>query len=310
MNARFVWSGFVAFCFEVLIFIGLFYALIHRPKELYTAKDKTQLEFIQIDQILDTPKPKETPKPIPQEKPKETPKKQEAPKIREEKKVEAPIEKKETPTPKVEIPKPLPPKPLPPKPQEQKAKVPDIKDIFSSPTAGTGVKKLFERVDSANPPVREEEVYDNRPTFSANSIQSKDYAYIQQDSQELAKETSKLKDTLEKIWEKELEIKVDRPSTQDLSDGKYDEWFASVKKILYAKWDNHFYESVSIVVYITITDEGKFSYRIISKSKNSSYNTYMQSLLDSLCQEKFPPYPKGKQKSIEVTFKTKEQANA
>lgn len=308
MNARFLWSGFVAFCFEILIFVGLFYALLYKPKELYTAKDKTQLEFIQIDQILDkTPKQKQ--KPTPQEKPQEKPKeeavkKQEVIK-QEEKKVEVPIEKKEVPTPKVET-----PKPLPPKPQEQKAKVPDIKDIFSSPVAGTGVKKLFEKVDSANPPVREEEVYDNRPTFSANSIQSKNYAYTQQDSQELAKETSKLKDTLEKIWEKELEIKVDKPSTQDLSDGKYDEWFASVKKILYAKWDNHFYESVSIVVYITITDQGNFSYRIISKSKNSSYNTYMQALLDSLCKEKFPPYPKGKQKTIEVTFKTKEQANA
>lgn len=304
MSARFLWSGFVAFCFEILIFVGLFYALLYKPKELYTAKDKTQLEFIQIDEILDkTPKKKEKPKTLPQEKPKEeAPKKVEVPK-QEEKKVETPIEKKEVPTSKVET-----PKPLPPKPQEQKAKVPDIKDIFSSPVAGSGVKKLFEKVDSANPPVREEEVYDNRPTFSANSIQSKNYAYTQQDSGELAKETSKLKDTLEKIWEKELEMTSTPP--QDLSDGKYDEWFASVKKILYAKWDNHFYESVSIVVYITITDQGNFSYRIISKSKNSSYNTYMQNLLDSLCKEKFPPYPKGSQKSIEVTFKTKEQANA
>lgn len=292
MGARFFWSGIVAFCIEVLIFVGLFYAMLYRPKELYTAKDKTQLEFIQIDQILDTlPKKKETPKPLPKEQEKKE----------EQKKIEKPIEKKELPTPKVEEPKPLPPKP-------QEKKTPNIKEMFSSPVSGTGVKKLFEKVDSANPPVREEEVYDNRPTFSANSIQSKNYAYSQQDSQELAKETSKLKDTLEKIWEKELEMTSTPP--QDLSDGKYDEWFAKVKKILYAKWENHFYESVSIVVYITITDQGKFSYRIISKSKNSSYNNYMQNLLESLCQEKFPPYPKGKQKSIEVIFKTKEQANA
>lgn len=306
MNARFLWSGFVAFCFEILIFVGLFYALLYKPKELYTAKDKTQLEFIQIDQILDkTPKQKQ--KPTPQEKSQEKPKeeavkKQEVIK-QEEKKAEKPIEKKEVPTPKVET-----PKPLPPKPQEQKAKVPDIKDIFSSPVTGSGVKKLFEKVDSANPPVREEEVYDNRPTFSANSIQSKNYAYTQQDSQELAKETSKLKDTLEKIWEKELEMTSTPP--QDLSEGKYDEWFAAVKGILYQKWDSHLYESVSIKVHITITDQGKFSYFIISNSKKPSYNNYMKNLLDSLCQEKFPPYPGKGQKSIEVTFKTKEQANA
>lgn len=306
MNARFLWSGFVAFCFEIFIFVGLFYAMLYKPKELYTAKDKTQLEFVQIDQILESlPKQKETPKP--KEKPQEKPKPKEIEKKIEQKKIEKPIEKTQALTPKVETPKPLTPKSV-----EKKAKTPDIKDIFSSPVVGTGVKKLFEKVDSANPPVREEEIYDNRPTFSANSIQSKNYEYSQQDSQDLAKETSKLKNTLEKIWEKELEIKSsdDTPSTQDLSDGKYDEWFAKVKKILYEKWDSHFYESVLIVVYITITDQGKFSYQIISKSKNSSYNIYMQKLLDSLCQEVFPPYPKGKQKTIEVTFKTKEQANA
>lgn len=302
MNARFLWSGFVAFCFEALIFVGLFYALLPKPKELYTAKDKTQLEFIQIDQILEqVPKAKETPKPLlKEEKPKEA--KKEVKPI--ESKPKEVVEKSEI---KPLEPKPE-PKPLPPKPKEEKPKTPEIKDIFSSPVAGSGVKKLFEKVDSANPPVREEEVYDNRPTFSANSIQSKNYAYTQQDSQELAKETSKLKDTLEKIWEKELEMTSTPP--QDMADGKYDEWFAKVKNILYAKWDNHFYESVSIVVHITITDQGDFSYRIIKKSKNSSYNTYMQNLLQSLCQMKFPPYPKGKQKSIEVTFKTKEQGNA
>lgn len=304
MNARFLWSGCVAFCLEVLLFVGLFFALLPKPKELYSAKDKTQLEFIQIDQIIaEVPKQKEKPiikeKSTPKEAPKETPKEAQ----KEEKKMVKEIEK--TPAPKTQPTKES--KPLPP--QEQSKKAPEIKDIFSAPVAGSGVKKLFEKVDSSNPPVNEEdEVYDDRPTFSANSIQSKNYAYSQQDSQELAKETSKLKDTLNQIWEKELEIKSSPP--QDLSDGKYDEWFAKVKNILYAKWDNHFYESVSIVVHITITNQGKFSYRIIRKSKNSSYNTYMQNLLQSLCQEDFPPYPKGDQKSIEVTFKTKEQGNA
>ncbi|RDU71175.1 TonB C-terminal domain-containing protein [Helicobacter brantae] len=303
MNARFLWSGIVAFCLEALLFVGLFFALLPKPKELYTAKDKTQLEFIQIDQILsEVPKQKEKSiqKPIekPINKPKEEPQIKEAQK--EVKKPEVKIQEV-VKTPKQEEIKPLPPK-------EQKAKTPQIKEIFSSPVAGSGVKSLFEKVDSSNPPIKEEdEVYDDRPLFSANSIQSKNYAYSQSNSQELAKETSKLKNTLEQIWEKELEIKSSPP--QDLSDGKYDEWFAKVKNILYAKWDNHFYESVSIVVYITITNQGKFSYRIIKKSKNSSYNTYMQNLLETLRQESFPPYPKGDQKSIEVTFKTKEQGN-
>lgn len=298
MNARFFWSGFLAFCLEVLIFISILYASLPKPKEIYTAKDKTNLEFIQIDQILDkVPKKKELPKP------KVEPKKKPQEKAEPEKKVQKPIEeKKQAPKPKVE--KVKTPAPV----VQQEVKKPQIKEIFASPVSGSGVKKLFEKVDSANPPVREEEVYDNRPTFAANSIQSKSYTYSQEDSQELAKEASKLKNTLESIWEKELEMTSTPP--EDMADGKYDEWFASIKKILYAKWDNHFYESVSITVYITITDQGNFSYRIILKSKNSSYNTYMKNLLDSLSEEKFPPYPRGGQKSIEVIFKTKEQGNA
>ena len=305
MNARFFWSGFLAFCLEALVFVGLFFALLPKPKELYTAKDKTKLEFIQIDQILsETPKQKEKPTPQPIEKPKiqEKPKLEEKPKIKEIEKPKTPQVQEAPKTPKKAEVTPLPPK-------EKQTKTPQIKEIFSSPVAGSGVKKLFEKVDSSNPPIKEEdEVYDDRPLFSANSIVSKDYAYSQEDSQELAKETSKLKNTLNQIWEKELEIKSSPP--QDLSDGKYDEWFAKVKNILYTKWDSHFYESVSIVVHITITNQGKFSYRIIRKSKNSSYNTYMQNLLEALRQESFPPYPKGDKKSIEVTFKTKEQGNA
>lgn len=273
MNKRLLWSGVVAASLEFLLFVGLIFALLPKFKEQYTAKDKTQIEFIQIDKII-AEKPKVKAK-------QSQPKKQPLPKS----------EAKPTPEVPKQASKPQ-TKPLPPK---------------TSPVVGSDVKKLFEKVDNDLPLVQEEDIVeDERPTFSANSIQSKEYSY-EQDNQKIEEETSRLKNVLEQMWEKELE--VTSPSPQDMIEGKYDEWFAEVKKILYTKWNNHFYESVAIVVNISITDEGKFSYRIITYSKNPSYNTYMEGLLQSLTQEVFPPYPKGKRADIEVVFKTKEQSN-
>lgn len=273
MNKRLVLSALCAGFLELCLLFGLIFALLPKIQESYTAKDKTQIEFIQIDELI-AEKPKAKAK-------HSQPKKQPLPKVEEKPK----------------------PKPIS---TEEKPKTSALPQK-TSPTVGTDVKKLFEKVDSDLPPVQEEEVIeDPRPTFSANSIKSKEYTY-EKSNQEIQEETSRLKNVLEQMWEKELE--VTSPSPQDMIEGKYDEWFAEVKKILYAKWNNHFYESVAIVVNISITDEGKFSYRIITYSKNPSYNTYMEGLLNSLTQENFPPYPKGRRADIEVVFKTKEQGN-
>lgn len=273
MNKRLLWSGIFAGFLELSVLFLLIFSLLPKFKEQYTAKDKTQIEFIQIDEII-AQKPKVKAK-------QSQPQKQPLPKS----------EIKPTPEVPKESSKPQ-AKPLPPKP---------------APTVGNDVKKLFEKVDHDLPPVQEEDIVeDDRPTFSANSIQSKEYSY-EQNNQNIQEETSRLKNVLEQMWEKELE--VTSPNPQDMIEGKYDEWFAEVKKILYAKWNNHFYESVAIVVNISITNEGKFSYRIITYSKNASYNAYMEGLLQSLTQESFPPYPKGKKADIEVVFKTKEQSS-
>lgn len=271
MNKRLVLSAFFAGFLELCLLFVLVFALLPKFQEKYTAKDKTQIEFIQIDELI-SEKPKTK---VKQSKPKKQP----LPKVEEKPK---PISSE--PKPKI--------LPLPQK---------------TAPVVGTDVKKLFEKVDSDLPPVQEEErIEDSRPAFSANSIQSKEYTY-KKNNQDIQEETSRLKNVLEQMWEKELE--VTSPSPQDMIEGKYDEWFAEVKKILYAKWNNHFYQSVAIVVNISITDEGKFSYRIITYSKNASYNAYMEGLLESLTQENFPPYPKGRRADIEVVFKTKEQSN-
>lgn len=191
-----------------------------------------------------------------------------------------------------------------PKPQEKKQSKPKQETSKKpSPVAGSDVKKLFERVDNLDAPVHQEVIEDDRPLFSSNSIKTQNYSY-NQDSQSIQQETSKIQDRLDQIFEKEIEIKTSTPV--DNTDGVYDVWFAEIKKILSSKWQNEFYEKVSLVASITITNSGHFSFRIIKYSTNSSYNTYMQDLLKSLEYETFPPYPKGNRIVIEVSFNTGE----
>lgn len=191
------------------------------------------------------------------------------------------------------------------KPKLQEKKEQQKSSPTPSPKVGADIKKLFEKIDSSNPPIREERIEDNRPTFSANALKKSDYSFDQTNVQ-MQEELSKIQNTLDSLWEKELEVST--PQLQDVTEGEYDEWFAKVKEILYAKWTNSFYENVAIIVNVVIEADGHFRYRIIKYSKNQSYNAYMEELLEDLKSEVFPPYPKGRI-TLEVTFKTKEHEN-
>lgn len=208
------------------------------------------------------------------------------------------IKKKDKPKQTSKI-KAVSPKKIEQKQAEQK-KI-EKSNLVSSPKVGSNLRKLFEKVDSSNPPIREEQIEDDRPKFSANTLRRQQYAFQQSDTQ-IKEETSRIRDTLDSLWEKELEVSS---PPQDISDGEYDEWFAKIKEILYAKWVNSFYESVAITVNIVIEADGRFRFKIIKYSKNYSYNAYMEELLEELKNEKFPPYPKG-EIALEVVFKTKE----
>lgn len=171
-----------------------------------------------------------------------------------------------------------------------------------SPVAGSDIRKLFERIDSSNPPVLKDNIEDERPKFSANAMKQQNYSFDQNDSL-IQAESSKIKRAFDLLGESDLEIKA--PQNQDLSEGEYNEWFALVKEILYAKWENVFYESIVFVIKATIGADGSFDYRVIRSSKHQFYNAYMEEMLNSLKNEKFPPYPKGRI-TLEVVFKTKE----
>lgn len=258
-------SGFVALLVQILIYALVFLSLLPKTQKQYTFQDRTKVELLQIQELIEKPKT--------------------APKVSQ-------------PTKEPTIEQASKPKPVAKPDVEKSAPKP-------SPVIGSDVRKLFERIDSANPPVLDENIEDERPTFSANAIKKQDYSF-NQDASEIKQETSKIKNAFDSLWENELQISA--PQNQDVSEGEYNEWFAKVKEILYAKWENVFYESITFVISATISADGSFNYRIIRYSKHQSYNLYMEEMLNSLKNEKFPPYPKGRV-TLEVVFKTKEHAN-
>lgn len=260
---RFFLSGFVALLVQLLVYALVIVSLLPKPQKQYTFQEHTKIELIEIQDVV--------------EKPKTT-----TPQITQPTKAPTPdLIKKIEPLAKTDSQKSA------PKP---------------SPVSGSDVKKLFERIDSANPPVLQENIEDERPLFSANAIKKQDYSF-NQDTSQIKQETSKIKNAFDSLWENELQITA--PQHQDISEGEYNEWFAKVKEILYAKWENIFYESMTFTINATISSDGSFSYRVIRYSKHQSYNIYMEEMLDRLKEEKFPPYPKGRI-TLEVVFKTKE----
>lgn len=255
---RFFLSGFVALLLQIGVYALLIFSLLPKMQKQYTFQDYTQVELIQIQEVIDEPSPKLPPSP--------------------------PIKKAPPPTPAPDAPKTSP---------------------QPSPVVGSNVKKLFEKIDSFNPPVLQENIEDERPTFSSNALKRQEYSF-NQDASQVNQAISRIKNALDSLWENELQITL--PQRQDISEGEYDEWFAKIKEILYTRWESVFYESVAFVVSATINTDGSFSYRIVRYSKNQSYNLYMEEMLNALKDEKFPPYPRGRI-TLEIVYKTKEHAN-
>ncbi|PAF44211.1 TonB C-terminal domain-containing protein [Helicobacter sp. 11S02596-1] len=170
-----------------------------------------------------------------------------------------------------------------------------------NPLEGTGIKDIFSSIDSKVSP--DQAVSDNRDQVAKNLALKKQRQKI---LERLESDMKDINSKLETIKNKTIDIQSQNPKP-DTSDGLYDQWFGEVYKILYSKWKLSFYKNASVSVLLTITDTGDFSYRILRYSPYDDYNQSVESLLKSLKNQKFPPYPKGKFVNIEVNFRTEEK---
>ncbi len=87
--------------------------------------------------------------------------------------------------------------------------------------------------------------------------------------------------------------------------GEYNKYLGKISDILDQKWQ----ETPSTIagnsakVTVRIDKFGNFSYKIDSLSYNNEFNAKLQNFLESLKNEKFPPYKNGDYIEIQVNFK-------
>ncbi len=94
-------------------------------------------------------------------------------------------------------------------------------------------------------------------------------------------------------------------SSKTKNTGEYNKYLGKISDILDKKWQDTpgTIAGNSATVTVRIDKFGNFSYKIDSLSYNNEFNAKLQNFLESLKDEKFPPYKKGNYIEIRVNFK-------
>lgn len=178
--------------------------------------------------------------------------------------IEAIIDDKPTPTPK------------------------EKQESTNAPLAGSGIKDMFERIESDEP--SKAPIGDNREQLEQNAKNQK-LKELQANAQELQNRLNTLSN-----------LTISANSNQN--DGEFDEWYAQIEKIMLQKWQKTFYveEKLQALVRIHISSSGVFSYKIVKYSGNNTFDESLKSMLEECTAMSFAPHPKGA-REIATTFK-------
>lgn len=163
---------------------------------------------------------------------------------------------------------------------------------------GTGIRDIFSTIPDMMAPAKESG--DNRSQKAKNTKDKVDSSRLQA----LQKQLEKLNSTFNAMDNKALDVQSQSISPE-LADGEYNEWFGKIYDIIYRKWQSRYYQDAEVSALIRVTNIGNFSYRIVKLSQYDDYNQSVIDLLESLKQEKLPPYPKGRVVEIKVNFRLK-----
>ncbi len=87
--------------------------------------------------------------------------------------------------------------------------------------------------------------------------------------------------------------------------GEYNEYIGKISDMLDSKWQETpgTLPGNSATVTVSIDKFGNFSYKIDELSYNNEFNAKLESFLESLKDETFPPYKLGDRITIKVNFK-------
>ncbi len=185
------------------------------------------------------------------------------------------------------------PTPEPPKPKEQERE--EIKEVVEesaskTPKESVNVKDLFKEVDIPKPTPPE------RNVSNPNDEKAKRLKALE------ALEKAKKSDEAKKLVDG---IKIQRSVTVAPTQGEFDEYYAKIHEMLMKSFaPKGELGKAESKVLVTVDNRGNFSFKIVNKSGNDAFDSYLSSYLDTLKQSNFPPYEKGSKTEIQVTFKT------
>ena len=158
----------------------------------------------------------------------------------------------------------------------------------TNPLEGSGIKDMFAQID-ANSFAKSQEIADDREKYAQNAKKLNELA---QQSKDLQQQLHDLNTT----------ITIQNESTQQ-DDGKYDEWFANISKILLAHWDKRsrfLARDLEGIVVFEINTQGKMHYMVKRYTLDNTFDEALDATLKELETYPFPP-PK-QSKSFSVSF--------
>lgn len=185
------------------------------------------------------------------------------------------------------------PTPEPPKPKEQERE--EIKEVVEesaskTPKESVDIKNLFSEVEAPKPPPKEEKIQHNDDAL-AKRLKALE-----------ALEKAKKSDEAKKLVDG---IKIQQSVTVAPTQGEFDEYYAKIHEMLMKSFaPKGELGKAESKVLVTVDNRGNFSFKIVNKSGNDAFDSYLSSYLDTLKQSNFPPYEKGSKTEIQVTFKT------
>lgn len=162
------------------------------------------------------------------------------------------------------------------------------KPAINNPLAGSGIKDMFDKIDS-DLPSQNAAIGDDREKVEQNSKEQK--------LKELQSSAESLQNKLNSLSNLTISANTNQ------SDGEYDEWYAQIEKIMFEQWQVfNIEEKLQALVHIRIADNGIFSYKVVKYSGNIAFDDSIKTALEECTRISFPPHPKGK-KEIAITFK-------
>lgn len=166
---------------------------------------------------------------------------------------------------------------------KQESKTPNA---TNNPLEGSGIKNMFAQID-ANTLATSQEIPDDRDKRAQNAKKLNDLA---QQSKDLHQQLHNLTTT----------ITIQNESTHQ-EDGVYDEWFATISKILLSHWDRRsrfLAHDLEGVVIFEINTQGKMHYMVKRYALDDAFDRALDATLKELETYPFPPPKQSKNFSV------------